>query len=870
MKKRALSLLLAVLMLVTVLPAMASAANMAFTDVPTDAWFYADVRNAFESGLIDGKSATIFAPNDNLTYAEAVKLAAAMHQKNVTGNVTLQNGNPWYQSYVDYGKINGIIDKEYAWNQAATRAGYMEIFAKALPDTALSAINTVTDGSIPDVPMSHPQAAAIYKLYRAGILQGSADYLGGKLTEHLCKPGDNIRRSEVAAILTRMMDASKRVKFSLGNEPALTVSITGTASGAAGTAVPITATVAGGRTPYSYQWQFSFDGANWINGTAGQTANTYSYSIAATPATQYVRLSVTDASGKIVTSNTCTVTIGGPLTVSLPNTLNAAAGVATTIKATLSGGKSPYAYTWQYSLDGLNWITGAVTKDYAYIPAASPATQYVRLTVKDADNKTVTTNTCTVRLTAAMTVTTNKTGTQNIVSGTAFTMQASVTGGTAPYKYQWQVAASNTETSYQNWAQYTNTFTYSFTGSSQSYIRVQVTDSNGLIAYSQPVLVVFKPGTPLSVTTDKTGTVTMQPGTLTATATAAGGTQPYTYQWQYSADGINFSNITGATAARFTYNFPTAGAYVLRVQVTDAARQTVASSSFLVRVGSAQPLSVTTDKTGAVTVQPGSFSVTATAAGGTQPYTYQWQYSADGFNFSDIYSASAAKFTYSFAGAGSYIIRAMVRDSSGQTVYSNTITVTVRAAQALAVTTDKNGIVNVQTGLFTTKATVTGGTGPYTYQWEQGSENGQYYAIYGATSDTFNYLFTDAGSVRLRVAVKDASGQTAYSNPMLIEISEPNSQLILTTDPSGDATVPLYGSLKITAHASGGTGTYSYKWEYFSASEGVWQQFGTNSAVLDFPCIAVGAFQVRITVDSGVQRETSVITVTVTDPFTGR
>ena len=96
MKKRALSLLLAVLMLVTALPVMASAANMTFNDVPTDAWFYADVKNAFEKDLINGKNATTFAPYDNLTYAEAVKLAAAMNQKFTTGSVTLQNGNPWY------------------------------------------------------------------------------------------------------------------------------------------------------------------------------------------------------------------------------------------------------------------------------------------------------------------------------------------------------------------------------------------------------------------------------------------------------------------------------------------------------------------------------------------------------------------------------------------------------------------------------------------------------------------------------------------------------------------------------------------------------------------------------------------------------
>ena len=164
---------------------------------------------AWEQGLINGKTATLYAPDDNLNYAEAVKLAACMHQLHTTGTVTLANGSPnWYDSYVTYAKNNGIINKDYTWNAQATRAGYMEIFANALPASALAAINTVPDGSIPDVPMTHPQAAAIYKLYRAGIVQGVD-------AAHNCDPTSNIKRSEVAAILTRMMNETARIPFSM-------------------------------------------------------------------------------------------------------------------------------------------------------------------------------------------------------------------------------------------------------------------------------------------------------------------------------------------------------------------------------------------------------------------------------------------------------------------------------------------------------------------------------------------------------------------------------------------------------------------------------------------------------------------------------
>jgi len=205
--KRLLSLILVLCLALSIAP-MALAA-MPFVDVAPDAWYRSDVENAHEMGLINGKTATNFAPDDNLTYAEAVKLAACMHQRYTTGAVTLQNGTPWYQTYVDYCKNNGIISKDYVWDMPATRAGYMEIFANALPADALAQINDVADGSIPDVSMMHPQAAAIYKLYRAGILQGNDEM-------HNCNPSASIKRSEVAAILTRMMDATQRIVFALG------------------------------------------------------------------------------------------------------------------------------------------------------------------------------------------------------------------------------------------------------------------------------------------------------------------------------------------------------------------------------------------------------------------------------------------------------------------------------------------------------------------------------------------------------------------------------------------------------------------------------------------------------------------------------
>ncbi|MBR3870002.1 MAG: S-layer homology domain-containing protein [Clostridia bacterium] len=188
-----------------------------FVDVPENAWYHDEVMKAVDTGIINGKTTTEFKPDDFLTYAEAVKLAACMNQVYLYGKVTLTNGTPWYQTYVDYCKENNIISKEYNYGENATRAGYMEIFANALPDEAFKDINNIPDGSILDVKNNSPYAIYVYKLYRAGIVSG-AD------ADHNCKPDNSIKRSEVAAIISRMMDEDKRVKFDMagsnGKNPA--------------------------------------------------------------------------------------------------------------------------------------------------------------------------------------------------------------------------------------------------------------------------------------------------------------------------------------------------------------------------------------------------------------------------------------------------------------------------------------------------------------------------------------------------------------------------------------------------------------------------------------------------------------------------
>ena len=81
----------------------------------------------------------------------------------------------------------------------------MNIFSKALPEKAFAKKNNIPSGSIPDVKEEKTaQDKAIYMFYRAGILSGVD-------TKGTFNSDDNIKRSEVAAILIRMMEPTARV-----------------------------------------------------------------------------------------------------------------------------------------------------------------------------------------------------------------------------------------------------------------------------------------------------------------------------------------------------------------------------------------------------------------------------------------------------------------------------------------------------------------------------------------------------------------------------------------------------------------------------------------------------------------------------------
>ena len=107
MKKR-IPVLMLTLALCLSLGAPALAAG-GFSDVAQNAWYLKYLDTAVSSGLINGRGDGRFSPDDDITGAEAVKLAACISQLLSDGSVSLTNGSPWYASYMEYAVEKGIL-----------------------------------------------------------------------------------------------------------------------------------------------------------------------------------------------------------------------------------------------------------------------------------------------------------------------------------------------------------------------------------------------------------------------------------------------------------------------------------------------------------------------------------------------------------------------------------------------------------------------------------------------------------------------------------------------------------------------------------------------------------------------------------------
>ncbi len=361
--------------------------------------------------------------------------------------------------------------------------------------------------------------------------------------------------------------ASNAVTVIVQPDAAVTVSPSSTEVCVGGTA-PLTATVTGGSTQLTYQWQSSPAGQDIWGNIGGATLSTYSAPTTTAGNTDY-RVIITDGvSGcSDPVSNPVLVIVRPDATVSIaPSTSQVCLGGAVTINATIVGGSTSLTLQWESSSDQTNWavIPGATAQGYNP-PTSATGTLYYRIVVTDLVSgcSDPVSNTASVVVSPDLTVQTQPTNITECIGGTA-TMTVGITGGSGTILYQWQSSPNGTS----GWATATgagaNTSTYTpgSTVAGTTWYRVLINASNSGCdqAVSNTATAIITPDLSITVTTCSNHRMRWW-NSYNDVPAVTGGAGTIGYQWQTSPTGTSGWGVASGTGSTTnTYTPPSTGA----------------------------------------------------------------------------------------------------------------------------------------------------------------------------------------------------------------------------------------------------------------------------------------------------------------------
>ena len=446
-------------------------------------------------------------------------------------------------------------------------------------------------------------------------------------------------------------------------------------------------------------------------------------------------VTVTDANG---CSETATANISEPavLTVTTGSTPASCSGFNDgTATATAIGGTGIFTYQWD-DVPGMQTsqtATGLTSGTY-------------NVTVTDERGCTAT---APAIISQPNTITLDTAKTPLLCNGdSTATATVTVVGGTGTLTYQW-----DDNPRMQTTATATDLPTGRFT--------VTVTDANG--CNGSISVTIIEPSAVVATITAFTNPSCDGVADGTATAMGSGGTEAGTYDFLWS------DNQTTQTAVALV-----GGTYIVTVTddngCTDTASVTITNPALLTAViDSSSDVSCNGQNDGFTRVL---------ANGGTGAFTYNW----GGGNIAASNSNLAP---------GNYIVT--VTDANG---CSETATATIIEPSALSVTTTTTPASCSGLNDGTATANATGGTGMFTYQWDDVPGMQTTLTATGLVGGTYNVTVTDGRGCT-------ATAPAIVTQPTTLVLDSVKTSLLCNGDSTATATVTVVG----------GTGMLTYQWD---------------------------------------------------------
>ena len=524
---------------------------------------------------------------------------------------------------------------------------------------------------------------------------------------------------------------------------------------------------------------------------------------------------------------------------------DAAAAENTDAVFTLSVIAAPVpTYQWQSSTDGENWtdIVGATTSELTLssVTRAQNGTKYRCIVTNSEGSATSDAATLTVHWAPSIT-TQPENATALIGEEKSFTI--ALEPGNPPASIQWQSSANGTDWNDISGAtELTYTTEPTTAQMNGTRYRCVVSNTTGSATSDAATLTVHY----VPSVTKHPESITVNAGeTASFTVEIGDGNPPASVQWQSSANGTDWDDISGANALSYTTDSTTAQMNgtqyrcVLKTRLLgDTEDRLVISSAATLTVHYAPTI---TQSPSSITVGVGSAAMFRVSADANPAPSYQWQYSIDGTTWQDISGANASEYETpaTTKPMNGWQYRCVVTNPLG-TDTSASATLTVNYSPEIGGQPQDVSVIEGERAVFTV-SDITGNPPP-AYQWQVSTDGENWTDLDGETGSVYSVVTTpsmDGWQYRCKVA--NSSGSVYSEPPATLRVTRAYANL--TAEPKNTVILP---GTKLTYTAETNVDSQSIQW-YIAAVSGSTREMILNGAdgttVLEYTFDAFGTYE---------------------------
>ena len=776
-----------------------------------------DLGEPFASGPVDGQNSNLTNPGVGYEYCWNTTPnygTMVSESNNYTHTIPASTGGTYTDNYLPAGSyasfenLNGLLGSTLNgdWtievtDQFGLDNGYIFNWNIALVSDLPDTLVTITepDEIVIDGFITQAQCGGNDGAINISVTNDNPPYTfqwsNGATTEDISGLGAGTYQ----VIVTNSTGCSDSMTFNLSNISSLNITSSVTqVTCAGGTNGAIDITPSGGTSPYTFSWS---------NGTTtedltGLTDGTYT-------------LTLTDDNGCVLNEDVVVGTLPA-IDITLASSSDEFCGQQNgSININVTGGSGSYGYSWD---------NGATTQNLSNINQGTYTVTVTDANACSASNSfSITNDVSNCSAYCYLTVTTNTVTDEMCGDGTG-AIDININNPTNPYAVSWSTGASSEDIN--NLTAGTYSVTVTDANQCTETLNVTVGNNTGTLAITSPL-----------VTNDNCGN-----GNGSIDITVSGGTTPYTFAWDNGSTTEDINNLTAGnyvvtitdaggctinqsyavgnnspitesaivinencgnnfgsidltvSGGQFPYTFAwsngattedinglSAGVY--NVTITDNVGCQITSTDYTVN-NSANNLSLSTITVTNEECGNGAGAIDILVVGGQTPYTFAW---SNGATTEDITNLSAGTYDCTISDINGCQI------NTGNKIVFNT-------AGTMNVTTTSLTDEVCGNGTGQIDVTVTGGTTPYTFAWDNGATTED---ITGLSAGSYTLTTTDAGGCTFNYT------ETVSNNPGTLNITSTNA----TNETCGDGT----GAIDVTV--TGGSTPYTFNWNNGATTE---------------------------------------------------